>query len=191
MDFAPTFLEMAGVKMPPAVPTQISSAPHKDPVTRPMTTFRNRDVHAIRGMSWLPYFAHRQGVEDEEMWAVYSSKEPIGWELFARGALRKGKWKIVHFPKDHGGAGVGDEGWELFNVVADPGETKDLAESEPEKLKELLAHWDEYVVECGIVWGDTATAPGLSKDEAPQLWEDDTDLQKVWMGARGGECPLP
>ncbi|CAH0057907.1 unnamed protein product [Clonostachys solani] len=189
MDFAPTFLEMAGVKMPPATTQKIAAPPRKEAATRQMTTFRDRGVHTMRGKSWLPYFARGQKVEEDEMWTIYSSKEPVGWELFARGALRKGDWKIVHFPKDHGGAGVGDEGWELFNVVADPGETKDLAESEPEKLKELLAHWDEYVVECGIVWGETAAAPGLTKDEAPQLWEDELDLQTVWMGAQGGECP--
>lgn len=72
-------------------------------------------------------------------------------------------------------------------MVADPGETNDLDESETEKLKELLAYWDEYVVECGIVWGETAAALGLTKDEAPHLWEDELDLQKVWLGAKGGE----
>lgn len=189
MDFAPTFLELAGVTLPPSAPKKIGAHPNRQSVSRQMTTFRGRDVHAIRGKSWLAYFAHGKQVEDNEMWTIHSSEKPIGWELFARGALRKGDWKIVHFPKDHGGVGVGDEGWELFNVVADPGETKDLAGEEPEKLEELLSHWNEYVVECGIVWGDTATVSGLSKDEAPQLWEDELDMQSVWMAAKGGQCP--
>ncbi len=77
----------------------------------------------------------REKVEDDEMWAIHSSSEPVGWELFARGALRKGNWKIVHIAKKHGGVGVHDEGWELFNVVEDPGETKNLAEVEPSKLR--------------------------------------------------------
>lgn len=123
------------------------------------------------------------------MWAIHSSSEPIGWELFARGALRKGAWKIVHFAKAQGGAGDGDEGWELFNVVEDPGETKDLAQAEPEKLQELLTLWDEYVVECGIVWGEPALTPGLGMDEAPELWEDELELQRSWMNARGGSIP--
>jgi arylsulfatase len=86
--------------------------------------------------------------------------------------------------------GEGDDGWEFFNVVDDPGETKDLAQSEPHKLQELLGCWDEYVVECGIVWGEKALAPGLDKDRAPQYWEDQIELQKVWMGAKAGQTPL-
>lgn len=179
MDFAPTFLELAGVALPQ--PTTSGS--------RAMTKFRGREVHAVRGKSWVPFFGRGEGVEQDPTWAIHSSSEPVGWELSARGALRKGDWKIVHFAKAQGGAGEGDEGWELFNVVQDPGETKDVAQDEPEKLQELLQCWDEYVVECGIVWGEGAVAPGLGKDEAPELWEDEMELQRCWMDARGGVTP--
>ncbi|KAJ5692591.1 alkaline-phosphatase-like protein [Penicillium macrosclerotiorum] len=190
MDFLPTFLELAGVSLPPASEKIPASALSRGASTRcKMTTFRGRDVHAIRGKSWVPLFVQDKKVEDEEMWHIHSSSEPIGWELFARGALRKGDWKIVHFARAQGGAGEGDEGWELFNVVEDPGETKDLAEAEPKKLAELLACWEEYVVECGIVWGEDALAPGFSVEEAPELWEDELELQRSWMGAGAGQCP--
>ncbi|KAL4875674.1 alkaline-phosphatase-like protein [Aspergillus karnatakaensis] len=180
MDFVPTFLELAGVSLPPAVRQG----------NRTVTTFRGRQVHAVRGRSWVPYFARGERVENNATWAIHSSTEPIGWELFARGALRKGDWKIVHFAKAQGGAGDGDEGWELFNIADDPGETRNLAEAEPGKLKELLQCWDEYVVECGIVWGESAVAPGLGRDEAPELWEDEMGLQTAWMEAKGGEQPV-
>ncbi|CAG7916587.1 unnamed protein product [Penicillium olsonii] len=179
MDFAPTFLDLAGVTLPQATTNGV----------RAMTKFRDRDVHAIRGKSWVPFFRHGETVEGEEIWAIHSSSEAIGWELHARAALRKGDWKIVHFAKAQGGAGEGDDGWELFNVAQDPGETTDLAQDEPEKLHELLKCWDEYVVECGIVWGEGAVTPGLSRDEAPELWEDEMELQKCWMDARGGTRP--
>lgn len=194
MDFAPTFLEMAGVSLPPAVEKMVPARLGElgaASVLRKVTTFRGVKVHAIRGKSWLPLLLRGQRGQDDETWAIHSSQEPIGWELFARGALRKGPWKIVHINKAQGGAGVGDQGWELFNVVDDPGETRDLAASEPEKLKELVAHWDEYVVECGVVWGETAQAPGLSRVEAPDLWQDEIELQMVWMGASAGDCPGP
>jgi arylsulfatase A-like enzyme len=190
MDFVPTFLELAGIASPPPIlDTNRPTAVGKSPM-RKMSEFRGKEVHAIRGKSWVPYFAQGKKVESDEMWAIHSSAEPIGWELFARGALRKGDWKIVHFAQESGGVGQGDDGWELFNVVEDPGETEDLAQSEPQKLQEMLAHWDEYVVECGIVWGEAALAPGLGKDEAPHLWQDEIDLQSCWMGAKGGECPV-
>ncbi|CAK7199022.1 hypothetical protein SEUCBS139899_001690 [Sporothrix eucalyptigena] len=189
MDFAPTFLELAGIRLPPASDKQVAGLLKGSTTTRKMTTFRGRDVHAVRGISWLPFFSSETAKDADDLWAIHPSTEPVGWELFSRGALRKGDWKIVHFDKKYGGAGTGDDGWELFNIVDDPGETKDLAADEPAKLQELLAHWDDYVVECGIVWGETASMAGRSRDDAPELWEDETDLQKTWMGARGGDCP--
>ncbi|RBR26155.1 uncharacterized protein FIESC28_01046 [Fusarium coffeatum] len=176
MDFAPTFLDLAGVSLP-------SGSGIK-------TSFRGRQVHSIRGKSWVPFYSHGKAAEDNQVWTIHSSTEPIGWELFARGALRKGDWKIVHIARKEGGAGDGDEGWELFNIAQDPGETTDLADSNPEKLQELKTHWDEYVVECGVVWGETAEALGVDKDTAPELWEDDTELQKGWMNTKAGTCPV-
>ena len=40
--------------------------------------------------------------------------------------------------------------WHLYDVVADPGETKDLAKENPEKLRELQAAWDRYAKEVGV-----------------------------------------
>ncbi|CAF3488191.1 unnamed protein product [Fusarium graminearum] len=190
MDFAPTFLDLAGVSFSPPSGTAPPVRTGDDATGLAKTTipFRGRSVHAIRGKSWVPFFCRVEKVEDNELWTIHSSTEPVGWELFARGALRKGNWKIVHISKQEGGAGVGDEGWELFNVVDDPGETQNLAESNPGKLQELLVHWDEYVVGCGVVWGEKAEALGLDKASAPELWEDDTDLQRSWIGAKAGEC---
>lgn len=193
MDFAPTILEIAGVTLPPASTKLQPWPPRKDPIVQPKTTFRGRDVHAIRGKSMLPFFGRGEKAEDGGLWAIHASTEPVGWELFARAALRKGNWKIVHFPKSRGGKGndFDLEGWELFDVVEDPGETRDLAETHGEKLKELLQHWEDYVAECGLVWGETAQVSGLPMEEAPGFWEDELDLQKAWMGAKCGECPVP
>lgn len=181
MDWLPTFLDLAGASAPPALESNTS--------VRKMATFRGKEVHAIRGKSWAPLLTQGKKVEEEEMWHIHSSSEPIGWELVARAAMRKGDWKIVHIAKANGGVGVEDEGWELFNIAADPGETKDLAQEHPDKLAELVACWDEYVVECGIVWGESAVAPGASREDAPELWQDETELQSSWMGAGQGECP--
>lgn len=117
MDFAPTFLDLAGISLPPAADKTIPAAlPGQDTATRKMTTFRGKDVHAMRGKSWLPLFGRGEKTEQDEQWAIHSSTEPVGWELFARGALRKGDWKIVHMDKKYGGVGIGDEGWELFDI---------------------------------------------------------------------------
>ncbi len=48
-------------------------------------------------------------------------------------------------------AGTGD--WQLYDLSADPGEIRDLAAERPEKLAELLAAWDRYVDEAGVLLG--------------------------------------
>ncbi len=46
---------------------------------------------------------------------------------------------------------MGTADWELFNLRADPGETQDLSSKYPEKKKELLALWDEYVKTNNVI----------------------------------------
>ena len=36
-------------------------------------------------------------------------------------------------------------------MASDPGEIHDLAEAQPDKLAELLALWDRYVEESGVL----------------------------------------
>ncbi len=49
-------------------------------------------------------------------------------------AIRMGKWKLVSARED-------DNVWELFDLEADRGETTDLAEKHPRRVKEMEAAW--------------------------------------------------
>jgi arylsulfatase len=40
----------------------------------------------------------------------------------------------------------------LFDLATDPGERNDLAEAEPARLARLVALWDRYVEETGVVY---------------------------------------
>lgn len=64
------------------------------------------------------------------------------------GAVRVGDWKLVisHGPRTNGGKG--GESVELFNLAEDPGERKNLAEAQPEKVKELRARYEAYASEA-------------------------------------------
>jgi arylsulfatase len=63
-----------------------------------------------------------------------------------RSFVRQGPWKIVTT------TGPFDESnFELFNVVADPGEMHNLAEAEPEKMAELIDIWRVKRKEMGII----------------------------------------
>lgn len=70
----------------------------------------------------------------------------MGWELAGRAAIRSANWKAVFIP-----APKGPNRWQLYDLSKDAGEVHDLAEQNPEKLDELLRHWDAYVKECGVI----------------------------------------
>ena len=60
--------------------------------------------------------------------------------------MRQGDFKAVSVAPPYA------EGtWHLYNVVDDPGETRDLANEHPEILQRLRAAWDQYATDVGVV----------------------------------------
>lgn len=126
MDIAPTFLEMAGVK-------------------HPAPTSNGREVVGMRGKSIVPWL-------NGQSETIHSQDFVEGWEMSGRAAIRKGNWKAVYLPSStFGPSAKGRDRWELFDLEADQGETNDLSAEDPEKLKELIKLWDQYVMETGVV----------------------------------------
>lgn len=98
-------------------------------------SFAGKTVRPITGRSWVPYLTGRAG-------HVYGPQDAFGSELFGSRALRQGDWKITD---------IGDGQWRLFNIAGDPGETNDLASAQPERLKQLVAAWDAYARDVGVI----------------------------------------
>jgi arylsulfatase len=123
MDIMPTILDLAGAQHPGA------------------KTYRGRTVAPMRGCSWLPYLTDPEGCGGH----IHDNETVTGWELFNQQALRKGSWKIVRIQPP-----FGPGTWQLYDLSKDLGETEDLSARHPDKLQELLQHWDEYVEEVGV-----------------------------------------
>lgn len=77
------------------------------------------------------------------------SPDGIAWAMFGTRAFIQGQWKAILLPKPYG---TGE--WQLYNLAADPGEARDLAGKHPEKLKELVALWDDYVRRNNVIFPD-------------------------------------
>ena len=105
-----------------------------------------------------------------QMKAVYPDDYVMGWELFNRRAIRKGDWKLLRLI----GAFDNDR-WELFNLVDDPGETNDLAEKQPQRVEELMAAWEHYEQENGVIVGNV-TFRQISFDERKEQ-----DSARFWI----------
>jgi hypothetical protein len=80
-----------------------------------------------------------------------------------RGALRLGEWKLL--------VQATEDKVELYNLSLDPGEKKDLAATEKEKVSELLRYYREF---------QTAAQPALASQPkqtlpTPAVWGEWTD----------------
>lgn len=122
MDVLPTFLALAGT-------------------VHPGTVYQGRDVLPPKGRSLLPLLT---GAMDE----VHPDTEYTGWELNGHRAIRQGDWKIVWdlaLPEE-------ERRWMLFNLADDMNELNDLAAERPDKLAEMIALWQRYVEDSGVIY---------------------------------------
>lgn len=108
-------------------------------VAHPAPRYQGREVVTMRGKSMVPYL-------EQTAPSIHEKEFINGWETCGRAAVRKGDWKIVFIPKPKG-----PERWQLYDLAKDPGEIHDLAEQEPQRLKELIKLWDQYVLETGVM----------------------------------------
>lgn len=108
-------------------------------VPKPGTTYKNRQVEPMAGKSWVPYLA---GQAKE----IHSVDHITGWELFGRRAIRQGPWKAILIPYP-----FGPEKWQLFNVLDDPGETRDLGDDDPDKLQYMVSLYGDYCRRNGVI----------------------------------------
>lgn len=77
---------------------------------------------------------------------VRQEHETLGYELGGNAALFKGDYKLVkNLPP------AGDGHWHLYNIVDDPGESRDLAASMPERFTEMQADYEDYVQRNGVL----------------------------------------
>lgn len=95
-------------------------------------TKNGQKLPPLIGKSWIKTLA---GQEESPR----SSQDYMAWEMFGNRAVRQGDWKIRWQYKPYG-----TEQWELFNLAGDVAERQDLAAEQPDKLKEMVALWDDY-----------------------------------------------
>ncbi len=84
-------------------------------------TFNGTRITPMQGTSLTPAFAHRP----------LARQKPLYWKWKRGGGMRDEDTKAVFY----------DKKWELYNIEADRNETQNLAQSQPEKLKELQNRW--------------------------------------------------
>tara|TARA_B110000967_G_scaffold132501_1_gene135239 strand:- start:137 stop:1966 length:1830 start_codon:yes stop_codon:yes gene_type:complete len=77
--------------------------------------------------------------------ATYGPKDVMAIETAGNVALFKGAYKLARNLPPHG-----DRIWRLYNIEIDPGETQDLAATEPELLQDMKAEYQNYAKTYGV-----------------------------------------
>ena len=74
-------------------------------------------------------------------------------------------------------------------MTLDPGERVDLSARHPEKLAELVADWQQYVRETGVVWGAPLKSSKAAFDGCPSdsIGGDPYEQFGAWMAVGEGE----
>jgi arylsulfatase len=103
------------------------------------TTVGGRDVLPMTGRSFA---ALLRG----EVQATRGDSETLAFEHGGQRAVFRGKWKALWMRAPNG---IGD--WQLFDLAADPGETRDLAAANPGLVAELAAAYDAHAAAVGVI----------------------------------------
>lgn len=72
--------------------------------------------------------------------------QPLGYELSGNAALFRDRWKLVRNLPPYG-----DGRWHLYDIASDPGETRDRAASEPERVRQMMADYAAYARADGVL----------------------------------------
>jgi arylsulfatase A-like enzyme len=85
------------------------------------------DADKLDGVNLLPFLSGENKAAPHER---------LYWRFGPQIALREGDWKLLKVR--------GDSELRLYNLASDIGETRDLASTEPERVKKLQAAWDAW-----------------------------------------------
>lgn len=105
----------------------------------PGTQYKGKAIEASTGKNLLPVIAAQTD-------SVYTDEDVIAYEIGGNAALIKGDYKIT---LNRGG--TNDGRWHLYNITEDPGETEPLETVETTVFFDLLAEYETYARENGVI----------------------------------------
>jgi arylsulfatase len=123
-------------------------------------TLNGQELPPLMGKSWGPVLAGQAESPRTE-------QDYLAWELFGNRAVRQGQWKLRWLFEP---MGKGD--WELFDLAADPAERHDLAAQRPDRLKAMIALWDDYVRRNNVVLPNRSVFEVLVRQLPPRVPDD-------------------
>ncbi len=91
---------------------------------------KGKAIQPMEGQSFLPFLGGK----------VEAVARDLYWEHYGNCAVRSGHWKLVKSNKSK---------WELYDLMADRTELKDLAAKHPERVRELQGKYEAWAERVG------------------------------------------
>jgi len=95
--------------------------------------FDGHDIIPVEGISLLPVFEGGRRKGHDALW----------WEFAGNRAVREGDWKLCWDKRV--------KTWELYNMIDDRTETRDLADDFPDRVKRMKISWFGWARKTGVV----------------------------------------
>ena len=109
-------------------------------VEYPSHEFKGREIVPPSGVSMRGFLAGRaERPRTDEQW--------VSFELFGNSYVIAGDYKAIRVRTGM----YGDGKWHLYNIKNDPGETRPLDQGMPDSLERLIATYEQYAKDKGIV----------------------------------------
>ena len=156
IDMVPTVLESLGIE-PPTVIRGVTQSPIQG--VSFAHTFNDKEATSKHHTQYFEMFAHRALYHDG--WRTVC---PFPGPSFSEAKAFFGQIELVEDKLRE----LDARGWELYNVMNDPAETNNLAETNRAKLIEMIALWYVEAGKYGVLPLDSRGTSRL-RDERPQL----------------------
>jgi arylsulfatase len=124
-------------------------------------TNEGRPLPPLMGKSWGPVLAGQAE-------SPRTDGDYLAWQLFGNRALRQGDWKLRWEFKS-----VGKSDWELYNLATDSAERHDLAAERPDKLREMVALWDDYARTNNVILPSRSVFETVEDQLPPRVPDDE------------------
>lgn len=108
-------------------------------IEHPGRHYQGKSIEPMTGKNLVPILSGQAE-------SIYTENDVVAYEIGGNAALIKGDYKIIY-----NRGTVGDNQWHLYNIKKDPGETRTLENNEPLVLADLLAEYENYVRDNGVL----------------------------------------
>jgi arylsulfatase len=141
VDIVPTLLEALDVEAPSDIDGVTQSSFHGVSFA---SSFEDEAADSLRTTQYFEMFGHRS-IYHENWRAVCAFPGPSFAEAAEKGRFFGGPLTADVL------ADLDENGWELYDLTADPTETTNIAEQHPEKVAELIHLWYQQAEEYGVL----------------------------------------